>query len=127
MCQLAYLRYGLMCRHVIDESSPLHGFSMGRLKQGDASFTVTVVGMERTSMQPIFHMKDYYAFDDDVVWDGDFQDFVYGEGRGGCGVMSNVECQMSNVECVVCFWEWCGTRACISDGLGGEIPVNWTN
>eukprot|EP00271_Cylindrocystis_brebissonii_P019673 TRINITY_DN6128_c0_g1_i1.p1 TRINITY_DN6128_c0_g1~~TRINITY_DN6128_c0_g1_i1.p1 ORF type:complete len:548 (-),score=103.50 TRINITY_DN6128_c0_g1_i1:1362-2897(-) len=74
--EVSYLRYGLMCRHIIDEDSPIYHHSKESMAAGDASFSLTIVGMERTSMQSIFHMQEYYVHDGDVVWDGDFHDFV---------------------------------------------------
>ena len=55
--QVPYLRYGLMVRHVINERSPVYNHTMDSLKQGDASFSLTVMGLERTSMQPVFHVE----------------------------------------------------------------------
>lgn len=55
--QVSYLRYGLMVRHIIDKKSPIFGHTMESLKEGDASFSLTIMGLERTSMQPIFHLE----------------------------------------------------------------------
>ena len=55
--QVSYLRYGLMVRHIIDRKSPVYGHTMESLIEGDASFSLTVMGLERTSMQPIFHLE----------------------------------------------------------------------
>ena len=55
--QVSYLRYGLMVRHVIDKKSPIFGHTMESLRDGDASFSLTIMGLERTSMQPIFHLE----------------------------------------------------------------------
>lgn len=55
--QVSYLRYGLMVRHIIDQKSPVYGHTIDTLKQGDASFSLTVMGLERTSMQPVFHLE----------------------------------------------------------------------
>lgn len=46
-----------MVRHIIDEKSPVYGHTMESLCKGDASFSLTVMGMERTSMQPVFHLE----------------------------------------------------------------------
>lgn len=75
--EVSYLRYGLMVRHIIDEKSPVYGHTMESLCKGDASFSLTVMGMERTSMQPVFHLEDYFVCDDDVVWEGDYEDFIH--------------------------------------------------
>ncbi|KAJ7295554.1 hypothetical protein O6H91_14G016400 [Diphasiastrum complanatum] len=74
--EVSYLKYGLMVRHIIDKRSPVYGHTMESLLEGDASFSLTVMGLERTSMQPIFHLEDYFVYDGDVVWDGDFADFI---------------------------------------------------
>jgi hypothetical protein len=55
--QVSYLRYGLMVRHIIDKKSPVYGLTMESLREGDASFSLTIMGLERTSMQPIFHLE----------------------------------------------------------------------
>lgn len=46
-----------MVRHIIDKKSPVYGHTMDSLYKGDASFSLTVMGMERTSMQPVFHLE----------------------------------------------------------------------
>ncbi|BBM98115.1 hypothetical protein Mp_1g10960 [Marchantia polymorpha subsp. ruderalis] len=75
--EVPYLRYGIMVRHIIDKRSPLYGHSMESLSDGDASFSLTISGQERTSMQPIFHLEDYFVCDGDVAWDGDYVDFIH--------------------------------------------------
>ncbi|MCO5581164.1 hypothetical protein L7F22_035042 [Adiantum nelumboides] len=75
--EVPYLRYGLMVRHIIDKKSPVYGHTLETLRQGDASFSLTVMGMERTSMQPVFHLEDYFVCDDDVFWEGDYEDFIH--------------------------------------------------
>ncbi|KAH7433888.1 hypothetical protein KP509_07G091300 [Ceratopteris richardii] len=75
--QVSYLRYGLMVRHIIDKKSPVYGHTMQSLQEGDASFSLAVMGMERTSMQPVFHLEDYFVCDGDVVWEGDYVDFIH--------------------------------------------------
>lgn len=46
-----------MVRHIIDKKSPMFGHTMKTLKDGDASFSLTIMSLERTSMQPIFHLQ----------------------------------------------------------------------
>ncbi|KAI5068995.1 hypothetical protein GOP47_0015296 [Adiantum capillus-veneris] len=75
--EVPYLRYGLMVRHIIDKKSPIYGHTLETLRQGDASLSLTVMGMERTSMQPVFHVEDYFVCDDDVMWEGDYEDFIH--------------------------------------------------
>ncbi|KAL3701995.1 hypothetical protein R1sor_020017 [Riccia sorocarpa] len=75
--EVPYLRYGIMVRHNIDKRSPLYGHTMETLSDGDASFSLTISGQERTSMQPIFHLEDYFVCDGDVAWDGDYVDFIH--------------------------------------------------
>ncbi|KAI5069404.1 hypothetical protein GOP47_0015705 [Adiantum capillus-veneris] len=74
--EVSYLRYGLMVRHIIDKKSPVYGHTMESLYEGDASFSLTVMGLERTSMQPVFHLEDYFVCDHDVTWEGDYEDFI---------------------------------------------------
>lgn len=80
--EVSYLRYGLMIRHVINKKSPVYGHTLESLKKADASFSLTVMGLERTSMQPIFHLEDYFASDDEVVWDGEYVDFIHINEKG---------------------------------------------
>eukprot|EP00249_Psilotum_nudum_P023464 c28884_g1_i2 orf=696-2879(+) len=80
--EVSYLRYGLMVRHIINKKSPLYGHTMETLVEGDASFSLTVMGMERASLQPIFHIEDYYVYDGDVLWDTDYADFIHVNEKG---------------------------------------------
>lgn len=80
--EVSYLRYGLMVRHVIDKKSPVYGHTMESLREGDASFSLTVMGLERTSMQPVFHLEDYFVCDNDVIWEGDYEDFIRVDKKG---------------------------------------------
>ncbi|CAI5987517.1 unnamed protein product [Closterium sp. NIES-64] len=54
---LPYMRFGFMLRHIVDESSPLHGLSLNDMLAADASFSLTISGLERTTMQPVFVVK----------------------------------------------------------------------
>ncbi|GLJ05506.1 hypothetical protein SUGI_0019220 [Cryptomeria japonica] len=80
--EVSYLRYGVMVRHVINQKSPVYGHTLESLKKGDASFSLTVMGLERSSMQPIFHLEDYFVSDGEVVWDGDYVDFIHINDKG---------------------------------------------
>ncbi|MCO5567820.1 hypothetical protein L7F22_021516 [Adiantum nelumboides] len=80
--EVSYLRYGLMVRHIIDKNSPVYGHTMESLYEGDASFSLTVMGLERTSMQPVFHLEDYFVCDNDVIWEGDYEDFIRVDKKG---------------------------------------------
>lgn len=80
--EVPYLRYGLMVRHIIDKKSPVYGHTMRSLQEGDASFSLSVMGMERSSMQPVFHLEDYFVCDGDVIWDGDYVDFIHINDQG---------------------------------------------
>ncbi|XP_024537240.1 uncharacterized protein LOC9649778 [Selaginella moellendorffii] len=80
--EVSYLRYGLMVRHIIDKKSPVYGHTNESLVDGDASFSLTVMGLERASMQPIFHLEDYFVHDGDVVWDADYVDFIQINDKG---------------------------------------------
>ncbi|CAI7892362.1 unnamed protein product [Closterium sp. NIES-54] len=73
---LPYLRFGFNLRHIVDESSPLHGLSLSDLLAADASFSLTISGLERTTMQPVFVVKEYYAYDGEVLWDYEFLDLI---------------------------------------------------
>ncbi|CAI5531101.1 unnamed protein product [Closterium sp. Naga37s-1] len=73
----SYQRYGMTVRHLIDESSPLYGRSRDDLCLVNAQLSLAVIGMERASMQPVFHVEDYFVADEDVIWNADFEDMVY--------------------------------------------------
>ncbi|CAI5949312.1 unnamed protein product [Closterium sp. NIES-65] len=55
--QLPYMRFGFNLRHIVGDSSPLHGLSLSNLLAADASFSLTISGLERTTMQPVFVVK----------------------------------------------------------------------
>lgn len=79
----AYLKYGFLLRHVIDEKSPLHEQSdYQSLLDADASFTVAVSATERSSMQPIFSERLYTVYDKEVLWDREFEDQWIGNEAG---------------------------------------------
>ncbi|XP_057865686.1 uncharacterized protein LOC131073294 [Cryptomeria japonica] len=80
--EVSYLRYGLMVRHVMDKKSPIYGHTLQSLHEGDASFSLTIMGLERSSMQPIFHLEDYFVCDGDVAWDRDYVDFIHTNAKG---------------------------------------------
>ncbi|GJP74401.1 hypothetical protein CLOP_g4987 [Closterium sp. NIES-67] len=73
----SYQRYGMTVRHLIDESSPLYGRSREDLLLVNAQLSLAVIGMERASMQPVFHVEDYFVADEDIIWNADFEDMVY--------------------------------------------------
>ncbi|CAI5493717.1 unnamed protein product [Closterium sp. Naga37s-1] len=74
--QVPYLQYGMSVRHIVDESSPLWGHTPASLQAGDASFALVVSGTDRASMQPVFHIQDYYVHDGEVQWGSEYDDFV---------------------------------------------------
>jgi len=49
---------------------------------GDACFALTLIGMERSSMQLVFHLQEYFVYDGDVVWGRDYMDFVSVSAKG---------------------------------------------
>eukprot|EP00897_Mesotaenium_endlicherianum_P007355 jgi/Mesen1/6648/ME000340S05811 len=96
--EVPYLRLGTMVRHVIDESSPLHGHTRESLLEGNASFALTVVGTERSSMAPIFHMQEYFVHDNEVLWDAEFDDIVSFDARTGQRLFNHAK-----LDCVKAF------------------------
>eukprot|EP00897_Mesotaenium_endlicherianum_P007422 jgi/Mesen1/6708/ME000344S05988 len=75
--EVSYLRYGMLLRHIIDEDSPLYGScDFDTLWDEDASFSVSVLALERSSMQPVFGTHLYSVTDGDVVWNREFEDTV---------------------------------------------------
>jgi inward rectifier potassium channel len=52
--------------HVIDETSPLHGQTPESLQKMEAELTVTVAGVDETSLQSVFGRRVYEA--SDVAW-----------------------------------------------------------
>ncbi|CAI5466819.1 unnamed protein product [Closterium sp. Yama58-4] len=74
--ELPYTRFCFNLRHIVDDTSPLHGLSLSDLLAADVSFSLTISGLERTSMQPVFVVKEYYAYDGEVLWDYEFLDLM---------------------------------------------------
>lgn len=74
--EIAFLNNGMLVRHIIDESSPLYQRTQGMLEKEDAVFSLSVVGLERSSMQSVFHVQHYCVYDKDVVWDAEFVDMI---------------------------------------------------
>ncbi|CAK9207604.1 unnamed protein product [Sphagnum troendelagicum] len=74
--EVAHLTYGMLVRHIIDETSPLYNRTLEMLHREDAVFTLSVIGLERTSMQCVFHLQHYCVSDADVIWDAEFEDMV---------------------------------------------------
>ncbi|CAI7910589.1 unnamed protein product [Closterium sp. NIES-54] len=74
--QVPYLQYGMNVRHIVEESSPLWEHTPASLQAGDASFALVVSGTDRASMQPVFHIQDYYVHDGEVQWGSEYDDFV---------------------------------------------------
>jgi hypothetical protein len=74
--EIAHLTYGMLVRHIIDETSPLYNRTLEMLHREDAVFTLSVIGLERASMQCVFHLQHYCVNDADVIWDAEFEDMV---------------------------------------------------
>ena len=66
--------------HVIDEASPLHGLGPEALARVEGELTVTVSGIDETSLQPVYARRTYEA--DRVVWGARLAD-VLSEEAGG--------------------------------------------
>eukprot|EP00850_Spirogloea_muscicola_P015367 SM000117S25487 [mRNA] locus=s117:130149:131941:+ [translate_table: standard] len=81
--EMSQLKYGMVMRHVINEDSPLwNQCSYDDLVQDDTNFTITLSGVERTSMQQIFDSRVYTVYDRDVLWDRQFADIVKIDAKG---------------------------------------------
>lgn len=74
--EVAFLNKGMVVRHIIDETSPLYQRTPGMLEKEDAVFSLSVVALERSSMQSVFHVHHYCVYDKDVVWDAEFVDMI---------------------------------------------------
>ena len=59
-------------------------------KAKDASFTVTISGMERSSMQPVFSENLYAVVDGDVFWDRQYEDQILVDKHGRTVFSANV-------------------------------------
>jgi hypothetical protein len=59
-------------------------------KARDASFTVTVSGTERSSMQPVFSENLYSISDGDVLWDRQYEDQILTNNEGRSIFSANV-------------------------------------
>lgn len=49
----------------------------------DAWLSFVQIGIERSSMQAVFHMHDYFVADDEVIWNALFEDMLSDDGKGG--------------------------------------------
>ncbi|KAJ7567785.1 hypothetical protein O6H91_01G006900 [Diphasiastrum complanatum] len=74
--EIAYLNHGMLVRHIIDETSPLYRRTHERLEKEDAIFVLSVIGLERSSMQAVFHVQQYSVHDNHVIWDAEFEDMI---------------------------------------------------
>ncbi len=74
--EMAHLKYAVYIRHVVDESSPLHGYDLARMIAEQVSFRLTVMATEVQSMQPVFKTQEYYAECDDIVFGLQPEDLV---------------------------------------------------
>lgn len=74
--EIAFLDHGMLVRHIIDETSPLYQRTPGMLEKEDAVFSLSVVGLERSSMQSVFHVQHYCVYDNEVIWDAEFVDMI---------------------------------------------------
>ncbi|KAG0602965.1 hypothetical protein M758_10G054700 [Ceratodon purpureus] len=74
--EIAYLNHGMLVRHIIDESSPLYRRTPEMLRKEDSIFTLSVVGLERSSMQSVFHVQHYCVCDNHLIWDAEFEDMM---------------------------------------------------
>lgn len=103
--QAPYLRYGMTVRHVIDENSPLFNHTAQSLYDGDASFSLTISGTDRTSMQPVFDMQV----------------------SGGVFIMSGNEMMGRAADCMDSVWSplcrvvLCRSTTCLTRKLCGEL------
>eukprot|EP00850_Spirogloea_muscicola_P022330 SM000288S10782 [mRNA] locus=s288:12224:15436:- [translate_table: standard] len=70
------MRYSMLVRHVIDETSFLYGRSMEDMDAEDGIFCLSMMALDRSSMQPVFHSCMYAVADDEVVKDARFEDMV---------------------------------------------------
>jgi len=52
------------------------------LKVQDASFSITMSGTERSSMQPVFSESLYAIADGDVLWDRQYEDQLVTNNHG---------------------------------------------
>ena len=67
------LMCGLQITHEIDEESPLCDVTLEELRERMAFFTLTVMGTEQATMQPLFYSQRYSARDGTVVDGAQFQ------------------------------------------------------
>eukprot|EP00850_Spirogloea_muscicola_P020412 SM000215S06718 [mRNA] locus=s215:4942:7967:- [translate_table: standard] len=70
------MRYSMLVRHVLDETSFLYGRSMDDMDVEDGIFCLSMMALDRSSMQPVFHSCMYAVADDEVVKDARFEDMV---------------------------------------------------
>ncbi|KAG0621365.1 hypothetical protein M758_3G014200 [Ceratodon purpureus] len=80
--RVSYLKYGLIIRHIIDETSPLFNMDIEALHNQDVSFLATVSALEKSSMQPVFSEMLYAVTDGDIMWDHQFDDQIITDNSG---------------------------------------------
>lgn len=80
--RVSCLKYGLIIRHIIDETSLLYNMDVEALLRQDVSFLVTVSALERSSMQPVFSEMLYAVADGDIMWDRQFDDQIITDKSG---------------------------------------------
>jgi inward rectifier potassium channel len=74
--RIAYLTHGMIVRHNIDNTSPLHQKTPEMLNKEDATFCLTISGLERAAMQPVFHVQHFCVINNEVIWDAEFEDVI---------------------------------------------------
>lgn len=71
------------------------------LNSRDASFTITISGIERSSMQPVFSENLYTVYDGEVLWDRQFQDQIITDRHGHSMFDCNLIDQLKPVKWVI--------------------------
>ena len=61
--------------HIIDESSPLYGYTREQLAASDADLLLILTGLDDTLLATV-HARAAYRLSDDVIWDARFVDII---------------------------------------------------
>ena len=66
--------------HIINEESPLYGWSAEELANSETEFIVTLMGIDGTYSQTIF--DKYFYNSSEIHWGGQFSDILYTDNNG---------------------------------------------
>lgn len=85
--RIAFFSLSWTLVHVLDENSPLAGFTENDLKEGNAEFLVLVQGIDETNHSMVHARHSYYG--DEIVWNARFAPVIGKDKQGIPMVMTS--------------------------------------